>query len=155
MPPKGVKAALLAGRGKPIRTSTTTRPGESAEVKLEMKRGLCEKMNAKIITVSLDRFLGKKKQEGAQSEVGTVASLDTAEQPGFIGTESEPRLQKGLEGTGSKIPDETAILKNHCDTPSQIDITDNHIDITNSRQVDKSPTQLENVQQWPPDGNGG
>ncbi|KAJ1120817.1 hypothetical protein NDU88_008966 [Pleurodeles waltl] len=86
MPPKGVKAALLAGRGKPIRTSTTTRPGASAEVKLEMKRGLCEKMNAKIKTVSLDRFLEKKKKEGAQSEIGTVASFDTAEQPEFIET---------------------------------------------------------------------
>ncbi|KAJ1170775.1 hypothetical protein NDU88_002647 [Pleurodeles waltl] len=61
-------------------------------------------MNAKSKTASMDRFLEKKKkQERAQYEIRTAASLDTAEQPGFIGTELEPRLQKGLEGAGETI----------------------------------------------------
>ncbi|KAJ1180295.1 hypothetical protein NDU88_005517 [Pleurodeles waltl] len=56
MPPKGAKAALPVGREKPIRTSTTTLLGTSAEV----KRGVREKMNAKIKIATLDRFLEKK-----------------------------------------------------------------------------------------------
>ncbi|KAJ1118542.1 hypothetical protein NDU88_006733 [Pleurodeles waltl] len=43
MPPKGAKAALSAGRVKPLRTSATTRQGAAIEV----TRGSGEKTSAK------------------------------------------------------------------------------------------------------------
>ncbi|KAJ1156108.1 hypothetical protein NDU88_008833 [Pleurodeles waltl] len=152
MPPKGAKAVFPAGRGKPIRTSTTTRLGAPAEV----KRGLAEKMNGKVKIASLDRFLEKRNQEGAQGETRTVASLDISEQPGFIRTGLEPHLQEGLEGSSGWISDNTSQLNNPHNTLPQIyHTTENHTDLMNSRRADKVLTQPENVQQRPSDGNGG
>ncbi|KAJ1080405.1 hypothetical protein NDU88_000613 [Pleurodeles waltl] len=76
MPPKGVKAALSAGRGKPQRISTTTRQGTANEVKC----GSGEKTSNKPKNTLMDRFF-EKRREGVLGETGMIASLLVCEQP--------------------------------------------------------------------------
>ncbi|KAJ1131902.1 hypothetical protein NDU88_010232 [Pleurodeles waltl] len=90
MPPKGAKAALSAGRGKPLRISATTRQGAAIEV----KRGSGEKTSVKSKNTSLDRFF-EKSRAVAPGETEAIASLVLAEQSMLIetGVGAGPPLQ--------------------------------------------------------------
>ncbi|KAJ1150529.1 hypothetical protein NDU88_003320 [Pleurodeles waltl] len=148
---KGAKVVLSAGRGKPIRTSMTTRLGAPVEV----KHGLGEKTNANVKNTSLDRFFFLNR-EAAPGETGMAASVDASEQPGLTKTDLESPLQEELEGSGDGISDDIIQLKNPCDMLPQIcHMTENQADLMNSRRADKALIQPENVQQRSPDGNGG
>ncbi|KAJ1154772.1 hypothetical protein NDU88_007515 [Pleurodeles waltl] len=63
MPPKGVKAALPAVRGKQAKLSAICRSDDSDELKLQhkVKRGALEKVNVKLKSVPLDTLERKSR----------------------------------------------------------------------------------------------
>ncbi|KAJ1193156.1 hypothetical protein NDU88_002461 [Pleurodeles waltl] len=78
---------------------------DEAKSQHEAKRGAHEKVNSKLKTVPLDRFLEKKSRTGARSGTGVVCSSVVEEREGFLPEANAPesRLENGADSLDSKV----------------------------------------------------